>query len=89
MRLPDSARSDVWTKPTDPDGATFEIRFNSSDETHSIWRQPNDLAVAHSAAVLQNLGSWSRIILTPVPGSLTIIVLFFDQTIPKTRRCLP
>ncbi len=45
--------------PVNPDGAKFEIRFSSSDETRSIWRQPNDLSVAHSAAVLQNLGSWS------------------------------
>lgn len=45
--------------PLNPDGAKFEIRFSSSDETRSIWRQPNDLAVAHSAAVLQNLGSWT------------------------------
>jgi hypothetical protein len=45
--------------PVNPDGAKFEIRFSSADETHSIWRQPNDLSVAHSAAVLQNLGSWS------------------------------
>ena len=45
--------------PVNPDGAKFELRFSSSDETRSIWRQPNDLAVAHSAAVLQNLGSWS------------------------------
>jgi hypothetical protein len=45
--------------PVNPDGAKFEIRFSSSDETRSIWRQPNDLAVAHSAAVLQNLGSWT------------------------------
>ncbi|MGH7655864.1 MAG: hypothetical protein ACREN6_14495 [Gemmatimonadaceae bacterium] len=45
--------------PINPDGAKFEIRFSSSDETRSIWRQPNDLAVAHSAAVLQNLGSWT------------------------------
>jgi hypothetical protein len=45
--------------PVNPDGAKFEIRFSSSDETRSIWRQPNDLAIAHSAAVLQNLGSWT------------------------------
>lgn len=45
--------------PVNPDGSKFEIRFSSSDETRSIWRQPNDLSVAHSAAVLQNLGSWS------------------------------
>jgi hypothetical protein len=45
--------------PINPDGAKFELRFTSSDETRSIWRQPNDLSVAHSAAVLQNLGSWS------------------------------
>ncbi len=45
--------------PVNPDGAKFEIRFSSADETRSIWRQPNDLAVAHSGAVLQNLGSWS------------------------------
>ncbi len=45
--------------PINPDGAKFEIRFTSSDETHSIWRQPNDLAVAHSSAALQNLGGWS------------------------------
>jgi hypothetical protein len=45
--------------PVNPDGAKFEVRFSSSDETHSIWRQPNDLAIAHSAAVLQNMGSWT------------------------------
>ena len=46
--------------PVNPDGAKFELRFSSSDETHSIWRQPNDLAIAHSAAALQNLGGgWS------------------------------
>ncbi len=45
--------------PVNPDGAKFELRFSSSDETRSIWRQPNDLAIAHSAAVLQNIGSWS------------------------------
>jgi hypothetical protein len=45
--------------PVNPDGSKFEIRFSSSDETHSIWRQPNDLEIAHSAASLQNLGSWS------------------------------
>jgi hypothetical protein len=45
--------------PVNPDGSKFEIRFSSSDETQSIWRQPNDLSVAHSAAVLQHLGSWS------------------------------
>ena len=45
--------------PVNPDGAKFEIRFSSSDETRSIWRQPNDLAYAHSAAVLQNMGSWT------------------------------
>ncbi|MFI5233658.1 MAG: hypothetical protein ACHQSE_14215 [Gemmatimonadales bacterium] len=45
--------------PLNPDGAKFEIRFSSSDQTGSIWRQPNDLAIAHSAAVLQNLGSWT------------------------------
>ena len=44
--------------PVNPDGAKFELRFSSSDETRAIWRQPNDLAMAHSAAVLQNLGSW-------------------------------
>jgi hypothetical protein len=45
--------------PVNPDGAKFELRFSSSDQTRSIWRQPNDLAIAHSAAVLQNLGSWA------------------------------
>jgi hypothetical protein len=44
--------------PVNADGAKFEIRFNSADETRSIWWQPNDLAQAHSTAVLQNLGSW-------------------------------
>jgi hypothetical protein len=44
--------------PVNPDGAKFEIRFNLADETRSIWWQPNDLAQAHSTAVLQNLGSW-------------------------------
>jgi hypothetical protein len=45
--------------PVNPDGSKFELRFTSSDETRSIWRQPNDLAIAHSSAALQNLGSWS------------------------------
>jgi hypothetical protein len=45
--------------PINPERSKFEIRFSSSDETQSIWRQPNDLTVAHSAAVLQNLGSWT------------------------------
>jgi hypothetical protein len=45
--------------PVNPDGSKFEIRFTSSDETRSIWRQPNDLAIARSATVLQNLGSWT------------------------------
>lgn len=45
--------------PVNPDGSKFEIRFSSNDETRSIWRQPNDLAIAHSSASLQNLGSWS------------------------------
>jgi hypothetical protein len=45
--------------PVNPDGAKFELRFSSTDETHSIWRQPNDLAIAHSSALLQNLGSWT------------------------------
>jgi hypothetical protein len=45
--------------PVNPDGAKFEVRFSSSDETRSIWRQPNDMAIAHSAAVLQNMGSWT------------------------------
>jgi hypothetical protein len=45
--------------PINPDGAKFQIRFSSSDETRSIWRQPNDIAGAHSGAILQNLGSWS------------------------------
>lgn len=44
--------------PVNPDGAKFQIRFSSSDETRSIWRQPNDIAGAHSGAILQNLGSW-------------------------------
>jgi hypothetical protein len=44
--------------PVNPDGAKFELRFSSADETRAIWRQPNDIAMAHSAAVLQNLGSW-------------------------------
>jgi hypothetical protein len=48
-----------FAMPVNPDGAKFELRFSSSDETRSIWRQPNDLAYAHSAAVLQNLGSWT------------------------------
>lgn len=45
--------------PVNPDGSKFEIRFSSADLTRSIWRQPNDLSIAHSAAVLQNLGSWT------------------------------
>jgi len=45
--------------PVNPDGSKFEIRFSSSDQTRGIWRQPNDLSVAHSAASLQNLGSWT------------------------------
>ena len=45
--------------PVNPDGAKFEIRFSSADETRKIWWQPNDLAIAHSAASLQTLGSWS------------------------------
>jgi hypothetical protein len=45
--------------PVNPNGAKFELRFSSSDETRSIWRQPNDLGFAHSAAVLQNMGSWT------------------------------
>jgi hypothetical protein len=45
--------------PVNPDGAKFQIRFSSNDETRSIWRQPNDIAGAHSGAILQNLGSWS------------------------------
>jgi hypothetical protein len=45
--------------PVNPDGSKFEIRFTSSDETRGIWRQPNDLTVAHSGAVLQNIGSWT------------------------------
>jgi hypothetical protein len=45
--------------PVNPDGSKFEIRFTLSDETRAIWRQPNDLAIAHSSATLQNLGSWS------------------------------
>jgi hypothetical protein len=44
--------------PVNPDGAKFEIRFNLADETRNIWWQPNDVAQAHSTAVLQNLGSW-------------------------------
>jgi hypothetical protein len=45
--------------PVNPDGAKFEIRFSSADQTRSIWWQPNDLAFAHSATLLQNLGSWT------------------------------
>jgi hypothetical protein len=45
--------------PINPERSKFEIRFSSSDVTQGIWRQPNDLTVAHSAAVLQNLGSWT------------------------------
>jgi hypothetical protein len=45
--------------PLNPDGAKFEIRFNASDETLSIWRQPNDIAIAHSSATLSNFGSWT------------------------------
>ena len=45
--------------PVNPDGAKFQIRFSSADETRRIWRQPNDLAAAHSGAILQNLGSYT------------------------------
>ncbi len=45
--------------PVNPDGSRFEIRFSSSDETRSIWRQPNDIAAARSNAALGNLGSWA------------------------------
>jgi hypothetical protein len=45
--------------PLNPDGSRLEILFSSADRTRSIWRQPNDLAIAHSAALLQNLGSWT------------------------------
>ena len=45
--------------PLNPDGAKFEFRFSAGDETHSIWRQPNDIAVAHSTATLSNFGSWT------------------------------
>ncbi len=45
--------------PVNPDGAKFEIRFSAGDDTHSIWRQPNDIAVAHSTASLSNFGSWT------------------------------
>jgi hypothetical protein len=45
--------------PVNPDGSKFELRFSSSDETRSIWRQPNDLTIAHSAAALQSLGGWA------------------------------
>ena len=44
--------------PVNPDGAKFEIRFSLFDETRRIWRQPNDIAMAHSGAILQTLGSW-------------------------------
>jgi hypothetical protein len=45
--------------PINPDGAKFELRFSAGDDTHSIWRQPNDIGVAHSTATLSNFGSWT------------------------------
>ena len=45
--------------PVNPERSKFELRFTSADFTRSIWTQPNDLAIAHSATVLQNLGSWT------------------------------
>ena len=45
--------------PVRADGSRLEVRFNSSDQTRSIWLQPNDVTLAHSGTVLQNLGNWT------------------------------
>ena len=45
--------------PVNPDGSKFEIRFSSADLTRSICGSRTTSRSAHSAAVLQNLGSWT------------------------------